>query len=136
VENFTTGGRNDEACWTWVSIDKRKLYVASFGENIVSAFSILSNGAIEKTLDPNFFKRRGQIPMGDTKDMHETRDGYLFVLGAFQSHSITTFKTSTNGKLSEVLGSPYYVPTSQGKTKEEHAYLGLTGIDKNDSYKY
>jgi hypothetical protein len=36
--------------------------------------------------------------------------------------------------LSEVTASPYYVPTSKGKSKEQHAYLGLTGLDKNDSY--
>jgi 6-phosphogluconolactonase (cycloisomerase 2 family) len=134
VQNFATGGRNDEGCWTWVSIDKRKLYVASFGENVISAFTILGNNLIEKTLDPNFFMRRGQIPPGDTKDMHETADGYLYVSGAFQSHTIATFRTSATGMLSEVMASPYYVPTSKGKSKEQHAYLGLTGLDKNDSY--
>ncbi len=132
VQHFATAGRNDEGCWTWVSIDKHKLYVASFGENVVSTFSILSDNLLEKTLEPNFFKRRGQLPTGDTKDMHETTDGYLFVSGAFQSHSLTTFKTSSTGMLSEVTGSPYYVPASLGKSKEEHAYLGLTGFDKNE----
>ncbi|MEJ7680999.1 MAG: hypothetical protein WKG06_24735 [Segetibacter sp.] len=136
VQHFATAGRNDEGCWTWVTIDKNKLYVASFGGNGVSAFTILSNNLIEKTLEPNFFKRSGQLPTGDTKDMHETSDGYLYVSGAFQSHTLTTFKTSASGKLSEVTGSPYYVPASQGKSKEEHAYLGLTGFDKNDLNKY
>lgn len=136
VQHFATAGRNDEGCWTWVSIDKEKLYVASFGGNVISAFSILGNNLLEKTLEPNFFKRRGQLPLGDTKDMHETSDGYLYVSGAFQSHTITTFKTAASGKLSEVTGSPYYVPTSQGKSKVEHAYLGLTGVDKNDLHKY
>jgi len=131
VQNFATAGRKDEGCWTWVSIDKRKLYVASFGENVVSAFSIAANNQLEKTLEPNFFARRGQLPVGDTKDMHETTDGYLYVSGAFQSHTVTTFKTSLSGMLSEVAASPYYVPTSFGKTKEQHAYLGLTGFDKN-----
>ncbi len=64
--------------------------------------------------------------------MHETSDGYLYVSGAYQSHTLTTFKTSQSGMLSEVAGSPYYVPASLGKSKEEHAYLGLTGFDKND----
>jgi len=135
VQNFATAGRNDEGCWTWVSLDKSKLYVASFGQNVVSVFSILSNNLVAKTLEPNFFRRRGDIPPGDTKDMHETADGYLFVSGAFQSHTVSTFKTSSSGMLSEIMPSPYYVPTSKGKTKEEHAYLGLTGFDKKDSYK-
>jgi hypothetical protein len=130
VQNFATAGRNDEGCWTWVSLDKSKLYVASFGENVISTFSILGNNLLAKTLDPNFFTRRGNIPPGDTKDMHEA-GGYLYVSGAFQSHTIATFRTSASGVLTEIAASPYYVPTSIGKTKEQHAYLGLTGFDKN-----
>ncbi|MEJ7740823.1 MAG: hypothetical protein WKF97_25680 [Chitinophagaceae bacterium] len=130
IQNAATAGRNDEGCWTWVSIDKRKLYVASFGENVISAFSILSNNYLEKSLEPNFFKRRGELPEADTKDMHETTDGYLYVAGSFQSHTITTFKTSMSGMLSEVANSPYYIPTSKGKSKDQHAYLGLTGFDR------
>ncbi|MEO7802543.1 MAG: hypothetical protein ABIR81_11105, partial [Ginsengibacter sp.] len=129
------GGRNDEGCWTWVSLDKHKLYVASFGDNVVSAFSIMSDNLLEKTLDPNTFKRRGDLPTGDTKDMHETTDGHLFVSGAFQSHTVTTFNTSSSGALSEISNSPYYVPTSFGKSKEDHSYLGLTGIDKKEEIK-
>jgi 6-phosphogluconolactonase (cycloisomerase 2 family) len=132
VQNFATAGRNDEGCWTWVSLDKRHLYVASFGENVVSVFDIKSDGKIAKTLDPNFFKRRGPIPMGDTKDMHESPDGYLYVAGAFQSHTITTYKKASNGALSEVSGSPYMVPSSVGKTKDQHAYLGLTGFEREN----
>lgn len=130
VQNFATGERNDEACWTLVSIDKRKLYVASFGENVVSTFAIMSNNLLEKSFDPNFIKRKGNLPEGDTKDMHETADGYLFVAGAYQSHTISSFKTSSVGMLFEIPASPYYVPTSKGKSKDEHAYLGLTGFDK------
>lgn len=133
VQNFATAGRNDEGCWTWVSLDKSKLYVASFGENVVSSFSILGSNLVAKTIEPNFFKRRGNLPEGDTKDMYETSDGFLYVSGAFQSHTITTFKTYPGGGLIEVPGSPYYVPTSVGKSKDEHAYLGLTGFDKYDS---
>lgn len=133
VQNFATAGRNDEGCWTWVSLDKQHLYVASFGENVVSVFDIKSDGKIAKTLDPNFFTRRGGLPMGDTKDMHETPDGYLYVAGAFQSHTITTYKKASDGALSEVSGSPYAVPSSVGKTKEQHAYLGLTGFERENT---
>ncbi|MEJ7685421.1 MAG: hypothetical protein WKG06_47785 [Segetibacter sp.] len=38
VQNFGTGDRNDEACWTWVSLDKRKLYAASFTGNAGKCF--------------------------------------------------------------------------------------------------
>lgn len=135
LQNFATAGRNDEGCWTWVSIDRHKLYVASFGANGISSFTIKSDNLLEKTLDPNFFMRRGDLPTGDTKDMHETTDGHLFVTGAFQSHTVTTFSTSSNGTLTEINHSPYYVPTSFGKSKEDHSYLGLTGIDKKEEIK-
>jgi hypothetical protein len=98
---------------------------------VVSVFSILGTNLVAKTLEPNFFTRQGNIPPGDTKDMHETADGYLYVSGAFKTHSIATFKTSFSGRLTEIPYSPYYVPTSNGKTSDQHAYLGLTGFDKN-----
>jgi len=132
VQNFATAGRNDEGCWTWVSLDKSKLYVASFGQNVISVFRILGSNLVAKTLEPNFFQKRGNLPMGDAKDLHESPDGYLYNTGAFQSHTVSTFKTSAIGVLTEVANSPYYVPTSIGKSKEEHAYLGLTGFDKNN----
>ena len=137
VQNFATAGRNDEGCWTWVSNDKSKLYVASFGENTVSVFDILGTNLLAKTLTPNFFYRRGNLPIGDTKDMHEA-DGYLYVIGAFQSHTVSIFKTSASGVLSELFvgASPYFVPTSLGKTKEQHAYLGLTGFDRAKKGKF
>ena len=130
VQNFPTSDRNDEGCWTWVSLDKSKLYVASFGTNGVSAFSILGSNLLQNTLGSNFFPKSGNLPTGDAKDMHETADGYLYDVGAFQSHTVSTFKTAASGALTEISGSPYAVPSSVGKTKEEHAYLGLTGFDK------
>jgi len=132
VQNFATSNRNDEGCWTWVSLDKSKVYVTSFGTNGVSAFSILGSNLLANTLGSNYFQKRGNLPTGDAKDMHESPDGYLYNSGAFQSHSVSTFRTSASGVLTEISNSPYYVPTSVGKSKEEHAYLGLTGFDKNE----
>jgi 6-phosphogluconolactonase (cycloisomerase 2 family) len=130
VQNLASGGRNDEACWSWVSFDKTKLFAASFGENIVSVYNIDADNKLTTSLTPNFFARSGGLPMGDTKDMHESADGYLNVVGAYQSHTITTFRIASNGSLSEVAGSPYSIPSSAGKTKDQHAFLGLTGFDK------
>jgi 6-phosphogluconolactonase (cycloisomerase 2 family) len=130
VQNFASGGRNDEACWTWVTNDRSKLLVASFGENVVSVFDIGSDNKLKVSLSPNFFVRRGGLPMGDTKDLHQSGDGNLYVVGAYQSHTVSTFKVSPNGTLSEVTNSPYAIPSSAGKTKDQHAFLGLTGFDK------
>lgn len=130
IQNFATGGRNDEGCWTLVSRDNKKLFVASFGENVVSVFDIGADNKLSQSLTPNLFGRQGGIPPGDTKDMYETPGSYLYVLGAFQSHSVATFKVAANGALTEESGSPYRVPSSAGKTKEQHAFLGLTGFEK------
>lgn len=129
VQNFATAGPNDGACWTLISLDHSKLYVASFSTNVISVFNIGANGQLDKSLTPNYFARGGGIPEYDTKDMYETK-GYLHVLGALESHTITTFKTSPDGVLSEIAGSPYHIPSSVGKTVEQHAFLGLTGFDK------
>ncbi|GAB2576521.1 lactonase family protein [Spirosoma areae] len=130
IQNFATGGRNDEGCWTWVSRDKSKLFVASFAQNVVSVFDIGADNKLSKSLTPNFFARGGGIPEGDTKDMHETPGNFLYVLGAYQSHSVSTFKVAANGSLAEESSSPYRVPSSVGKTKDQHAFLGLTGFEK------
>lgn len=130
VQNFSSAGRNDEACWTWVSLDRSKLYVVSFAENVVSVFDIGADNKLVKTLTPNFFARAGNPPMGDSKDLYQTNDGYLYVSGAFQTHSVAVFKMAASGSLSEVSGSPYAIPSSAGKTKEQHAFLGLTGFEK------
>lgn len=129
VQHFPTGMRNDENCWTWISNDKTKLFTAAFTENVISVFDIGGDGKLSVSLTPNYFPRSG-VPEEDTKDMYQSSDGYLYVSGAFQSHTITTFKVAGNGALTESSGSPYHVPSSAGKSKLEHAYIGLTGFDK------
>ncbi len=129
IQNFASGGRNDEACWTWVSNNRSKLYVVSFGENVVSLFDIANDNKLAASVVPNFFPRAGNPPPGDSKDIHQSAD-YLYVSGAYQSHTIAAFKISGSGTLTEIQGSPYAVPSSVGKTKDQHAYLGLVGFDK------
>ncbi len=130
IQNFTTADRNDEACWTWVSLDRTKLFTASFGTNFISVFDIGGDGRLGVSLNPNFFARGGAIPMADTKDMHQSPDNYLYVAGAFMTHSVSVFKIGGNGALTEMSGSPYRIPSSAGKTPMEHAFIGLTGFEK------
>lgn len=35
-----------------------------------------------------------------------------------------------SGALTEVSGSPFAIPSSVGKTKEQHAFLGFTDFEK------
>ena len=134
IQNFGTSDRNDEACWTWVSLDKQKLHVASFTSNAVSSFNIGADDKLSVSLNPNYVIRRG-VPRIDTKDMHEA-GGYLFVSGAFQSHSISTFRRNeSTGALTEIPTSPYFIPSVAGKTSDQVAFMGLTGFDKNQDLK-
>jgi 6-phosphogluconolactonase (cycloisomerase 2 family) len=128
VQNFATALQNDEACWTHISMDNNTLYTASFAGNNISAFDIAGNDELSITLDPNYWIRRN-VPSPDTKDMYEA-DRCLYVSGAYLSHTISFFKMLPNGALDEMQGSPYAIPTSAGKTPEQHAYLGLTGFEK------
>jgi 6-phosphogluconolactonase (cycloisomerase 2 family) len=133
IQNFATSDRNDEACWALVSLDKRKFYSASFTSNDVSVFDIGTDNKLAVPFSPNFVHRRG-VPPQDTKDMYETA-GYLYVSGAFKSHSISTFlRNPATGALLENYASPYVIPSSIGKTNDQQAFLGLTGFDKFGSY--
>lgn len=65
-QNFPTSDRNDEACWTWVSLDRQRLFTASFTSNAVSTFDIGGDGKLSVSLNPNSVVRRG-VPMPDTQ---------------------------------------------------------------------
>ncbi len=93
-------------------------------------FDIGADNWISQSLNPNFFARGGGIPTGDAKDMYEAPGGHLYVLGAFQTHTVTVFNRAANGALTEQAGSPYRVPSSAGRSMTEHAYLGLTGFER------
>ncbi len=96
----------------------------------IRAASIAAKDVGGNTLTPNFFARAGNPPMADSKDLYQTNDGYLYVSGAFQTHAVAVFKMAASGALTEVSGSPFAIPSSAGKTKEQHAFLGFTGFEK------
>lgn len=129
VQNFPTAERNDEACWTLVSRDRTKLFTVSFTGNNVSTFDIGSDDRLSVSLDPNFVTRRAAPPQ-DSKEAYQSTDGYLYVAGAFKTHSVAMFSVAANGALTELPGSPFAVPSSVGKTNMQQAYIGLTGFDK------
>jgi len=128
--NHNTAGTDDidEACWTLLNPDGNKLYVASFGANVISSFDVDGGGNIVS--DVRATSRGDNAPAGDTKDMYITPDNkYLYVLGAFQSFSINRFDISTSGKIR------YKDQVSLNTTKEskgnagEYNFLGLAGYD-------
>ncbi len=112
-----------------MSLDKTKLFTVSFTENIISTFDIGSDDKLSVSLNPNYVALSG-VPESDTKEMYQSSDNYLYAVGAYQSHTLSTFKIGGNGSLTANTGSPYHVPSSVGKSKLEHAYMGITGFDK------
>jgi 6-phosphogluconolactonase (cycloisomerase 2 family) len=131
--NFGTGEGDDidEACWTLTSADGSKLYVSSFGGNIISEFNVDAEGVVSTVGDgaeTAYVARKDGTPPGDNKDMYITDDGaFMYVLGAYQTFTISGYDISESGAL-----------TLLGETKVEAAtetgagaynFLGLAGFD-------
>lgn len=129
ASNHTTGLADviDEACWTLLSPAGDRLYVSSFGGNLITPFELTSEGNVTATLD--FEVRGGNAPAGDTKDMYITPNNqYLYTLGAFQSFSINRFKITDSGLSYEeqvVLST-----SADGQGPGAYNFLGLAGFDK------
>lgn len=124
----TGNGSIDEACWTALSPSGDRLYVASFGDNIISSFSLNSDGTVKQSLG---FKSRGDNPpLGDSKDMYITSDNkYLYNLGAFQTFSINTFKIDESG-LTYLKQYVYHETKNSIGTPGAYNFLGLDGFTK------
>ena len=131
--NLGTGNGDDidEACWTLVSPDGSKLYVSSFGGNLISEFDI-DNGFVTKVGDEvntTYALRKDGTPPGDSKDMYITEDGdFMYVLGAYQTFSLASFDISDSGALS--LSHEYKVDAATETGPGAYNFLGLVGFDK------
>ncbi len=128
--NYNTAGTDDidEACWTLLSPDGNKLYVASFGANVISAFKVDRSGKIASTLMAT--SRGGNAPAGDTKDMFITPDNkYLYALGAFQSFSINRFDISNSGKIKYKDQFALNTTSTSIGNAGTYNFLGFAGYD-------
>jgi Lactonase, 7-bladed beta-propeller len=131
--NFGTGNGDDidEACWTITSADGRKLYVSSFGGNLISEFDVDASGNVTKVgggSETAFVQRKNGTPAGDTKDMYLSGDGSLYVLGAYQTFSLSRFGVSETGTLA--FSEEYKVAAAVKEGAGAYNFLGLTGFDK------
>ena len=132
--NFGTGeGADiDEACWTLTSADGTKLYVSSFGGNFISEFDVNADGVVSKVGDgaeTAYATRKDTTPPGDTKDMLITDDGaFMYVLGAYQTFTITGYNISDSGALTLAGETKVAAATETGAGA--YNFLGLAGFDK------
>ncbi|MGB0894051.1 MAG: hypothetical protein ACPGUD_06545 [Parashewanella sp.] len=128
---YKTGAANtiDEACWTILSPDGKRLYVSSFGTNVITPFELNDNGTVKSTLT---FAERGssaERPAGDTKDMYITSDNkYLYSIGAFETFTMNRFNITPTG-LTFVDQYDYQATKSMKGTRGANNFLGLAGFD-------
>ncbi len=125
------GADIDEACWTTVSADGSKLYVSSFGGNLISEFDVDASGNVTKVgdgADTAFELRQAGTPAGDTKDMYLSEDGSMYVLGAYQTFTLSRFALSESGGLK--FANEYKVAAATETGAGAYNFLGLTGFDK------
>ncbi|RLV58534.1 hypothetical protein D5018_16915 [Parashewanella curva] len=131
MENGNTGSENshDEACWTVLSPDGSRLYLSSFGANVITPFDINSEGGIAKKLA--FEARSADTPGGDNKEMWVSPDNkHVYVLGAFQTFTLNRFKVTDDGL--EYLDQYIYQETKNARGEDsagKYNFLGLTGFD-------
>ena len=130
IDHKNTGAADthDEACWTALSPDGKRLYVSSFGANVITPFSLNSDGSVDQALA--FAARGDNTPAGDTKDMYITPDNkFMYVLGAFQTFTLNRFKINDDGTLT--YGGQYTYNETKGNvgTAGAHNFLGLAGFD-------
>ena len=130
IDNHNTAGKDDidEACWTVLNPNGDKLYVASFGANVITAFDVDGSGKITSTIKA--ISRGDNAPAGDTKDMYITPDNkYLYALGAFQSYSINRFDISNSGKLKYRDQISLNTTSASIGKAGTYNFLGIAGYD-------
>lgn len=115
------------ACWVWVNEAANRVYTVGFLTNTISTFE--TDGAAMTHLQTVY---RQDINLEDAKDLVFSADGkYAYVLGAFFSHTISTFELNTDGTLAERTTSPLAISASRlnGVPLDPSliAYQGLDG---------
>lgn len=121
----TSASAIDEACWTALSPNGNKLYVASFATNLISTFNV--NNSSVSLLGSE--KRTGLAPAGDSKDVYITSNNkYLYNLGSFQSFSINRFDITGNGL--RYKNQTFLATTASGAgIVGKYNFLGIAGFD-------
>jgi len=115
------------ACWLWVNEAGDRVYTVAFRTNTVSTFETDGPG-----LEHVQTVARQAIEVGDSKDLFISADGkWAWVLGAYETHTISTFSVEDDGSLLEFSDSPLEIqaarPEGENLSPLLHAYQGLAG---------
>lgn len=120
----------DEACWTAVSPDGKKLYVVSFVTNIISTFDLdPTTGEVTRLSGQTGREKVSYAPENDGKDIYIPSNGKnLYWLGSLSSFSVNAFSVGEKGLL---FLQQYNVERTKSMIGKVGAY-DLGGIDGYD----
>lgn len=129
VSKHITGGDGnvDEACWTMLSPDNKRLYVCSYVTNVITSYELNQDGTVGKTL--NVAKRDDYAPNEDSKDLYASNDNkYVYLLGSFFSYSVNVFEVTPEGLKYK---TQYTLAKTKDKVGQPGVYdlVGLAGFD-------
>ncbi len=115
------------ACWTWLTKDDKRLYSVAFRTNDIANYIV--DGS---TLQVDQLEPRKDAPDADSKDMYVSYDGKTaYILGGYQSHTVSIFDIDSQGRLTEKADSPLEVqasrPNGENLSETEHFYIGIAG---------
>ena len=127
-KHITGGDGNvDEACWTALSPDNKRLYVCSYVTNVLTTFELNTDGTVGKTL--NVTKRGDYAPLEDSKDIYAAKNNkYVYLLGSFFSYSVNVFEVTPEGLKYK---TQYTLVKTKDKVGQPGVYdlVGLDGFD-------
>ena len=127
-KHITGGDGNvDEACWTMLSPDNKRLYVCSYVTNVITTYELNQGGTVGKTL--NVAKRGDYAPLEDSKDIYAAKNNkYVYLLGSFFSYSVNVFEVTPEGLKYK---RQYTLAKTKDKVGQPGVYdlVGLDGFD-------
>ena len=117
-----------EACWVWINQAADRIYTVAFQTNTITTFTV--DGA---DLAPRQTVSRMGVDVADAKDIVFSADGkFAYVLGAYQTYTLSTFDVAEDGSLMEQNTSPLLIqasrPNGEPLLPSTHAYQGLTAF--------
>jgi len=123
-------GEVDEACWTAISPDGKKLYVVSFVTNVISTFDLdPKTGKVLRLSQQTDREHVSYAPENDGKDLYTPANGkHLYWLGSLESFSVNSFTIGADGLH---FLQQYNVERTKAKIGVAGAY-DLGGIDGYD----
>ncbi len=129
----TSGPAPSVVCWSWLSPNNDSLLIAALVDNSITSIAVDGEALTIRNKETRITSAGTFIAAPDTKDIFVVNNQkYAYVLGAFNTHSISILDVTSAGLVRRNGASPYDIPASRIGTNDanvpssRHAYLGLT----------